>query len=38
MCGITGFKSNILNNDILVQMTKCLVHRGPNAEGHFFDL
>ena len=38
MCGITGFKSNILNNDILVQMTKCLVHRGPNAEGYFFDL
>lgn len=35
MCGINGF--NFLDKKILKQMNDSLKHRGPNAEGFFFD-
>ncbi len=35
MCGIAGF--NFENKKLLKQMTDCISHRGPNAEGHYFD-
>ena len=37
MCGITGFISYDFNKDDLVYMTESLNHRGPDAEGYFFD-
>ena len=37
MCGISGFISKNLEKSDLIKMTKSLVHRGPNAEGYFFD-
>ncbi len=39
MCGITGFASfnNIPNEDVLRKMTSRLKHRGPNAEGFYYD-
>ena len=35
MCGITGFCdfSNTLTEDVLLNMTRSLAHRGPDAEG-----
>lgn len=37
MCGIAGFSSVELNENHLTKMTNVLVHRGPDAEGYFFD-
>jgi len=39
MCGITGFISfeNVLDETTLRNMTATLAHRGPDAEGVFFD-
>jgi len=39
MCGITGFISfeNVLGETTLRNMTATLTHRGPDAEGVFFD-
>lgn len=39
MCGIAGFLSynSVYNEDQLHTMTNKLVHRGPDAEGYFFD-
>ncbi len=39
MCGITGFYSldNNFTSDDLQAMTQAVSHRGPNAQGHFFD-
>jgi len=39
MCGIVGFCdfSNSLNGEILSKMTLSLAHRGPDAEGSFFE-
>jgi asparagine synthase (glutamine-hydrolysing) len=37
MCGITGFVSKNFSRDQLQVMSKCLAHRGPDAEGEFFD-
>ena len=37
MCGITGFIASQFNRDHLKKMTDSLKHRGPDAEGYFFD-
>ena len=37
MCGIAGFVSDILNKENLEQMTDCLSHRGPDAQGYFLE-
>jgi asparagine synthase (glutamine-hydrolysing) len=37
MCGITGFISPEFNKDHLLKMTSSLKHRGPDADGYFFD-
>lgn len=37
MCGITGFISPNFNKEHLVNMTESLNHRGPDAEGYFFN-
>ena len=39
MCGIAGFLSmkSLFNEDDLHLMTDKLAHRGPNAEGYYFD-
>lgn len=37
MCGITGFISKQLNQEHLQMMTDKLSHRGPNAEGFYFN-
>lgn len=37
MCGITGFVSPKFKNEHLHQMTHSLKHRGPDAEGYFYD-
>jgi asparagine synthase (glutamine-hydrolysing) len=39
MCGIAGFLSfqNGVSEDLLKQMTTRLAHRGPDAEGFFYD-
>jgi asparagine synthase (glutamine-hydrolysing) len=39
MCGIAGFLyyNSVYNEDQLHTMTDKLVHRGPDAEGYFFD-
>ena len=38
MCGITGFYSSKLNSDHLEKMTSSLKHRGPDANGIFFEM
>jgi asparagine synthase (glutamine-hydrolysing) len=37
MCGIAGFVSKKFNRDQLQLMTDTLAHRGPDADGYFFD-
>lgn len=37
MCGITGFVSRKFTEEHLKCMTRCLAHRGPDAEGFFLD-
>lgn len=39
MCGICGFysKNNNWNQDDLVRMTRSMNHRGPDAEGFYFE-
>jgi asparagine synthase (glutamine-hydrolysing) len=37
MCGITGFVSKNYSRNQLGQMTSCLDHRGPDAEGFYYD-
>lgn len=37
MCGIAGFLSKHQNQDHLQQMTDCITHRGPDAEGIYFE-
>jgi asparagine synthase (glutamine-hydrolysing) len=39
MCGIAGFFSsnNVFSKEELNKMTNVIVHRGPDAEGHFVD-
>ena len=39
MCGLSGFIDTKRNCDIkiLKEMTKALIHRGPDAEGFFFE-
>lgn len=37
MCGITGFISNNLHEEELIKMSNALSHRGPNAEGLYFN-
>ena len=37
MCGITGFSSKKFSKDDLQKMTSRLSHRGPDAEGFFYD-
>lgn len=37
MCGIAGFVSKKFSEDHLRRMTNILQHRGPDAEGFFFD-
>ena len=38
MCGIAGlvnFDGRVMDLDLLVRMTKTIVHRGPDEEGYF---
>ena len=37
MCGIAGFfvKENLFSRDDLYNMTDCMKHRGPDADGYF---
>ncbi len=37
MCGIAGFISRNFTEQHLKQMTDCLRHRGPDADGYFYD-
>ena len=37
MCGLAGFLTPSFTEDQLHTMTRCLQHRGPDAEGFFFD-
>ena len=37
MCGITGFLSKNYNSEHLQKITDSLYHRGPDADGIFFD-
>jgi asparagine synthase (glutamine-hydrolysing) len=37
MCGITGFISKQYNLEHLQKMTDAIQHRGPDADGFFFD-
>ena len=39
MCGIAGFysKENRFNQEDLIKMTNRIAHRGPDAEGFFYD-
>ena len=37
MCGITGFISKNYNKNDLVQMTNELFHRGPDADGFYYE-
>ena len=37
MCGISGFLTKQYNSEHLQKMTDTLLHRGPDAEGIFFD-
>ena len=38
MCGIAGFLSNQFSKEDLINMTSTIQHRGPDAEGYYFDL
>src|SRR5438067_1735083 len=39
MCGIAGYfaPDNSFDSELLVQMTQCLAHRGPDADGFYHD-
>src|SRR5262245_36705723 len=37
MCGITGFVSKKFTRDQLQELTDIVAHRGPDADGYFFD-
>ncbi|MCS6982100.1 MAG: asparagine synthase (glutamine-hydrolyzing) [Flavobacteriales bacterium] len=37
MCGFTGFVSSYLTEETLRKSTNSLKHRGPDAEGYFFE-
>jgi asparagine synthase (glutamine-hydrolysing) len=37
MCGIAGFVSHKFSRQHLQNMTDCLAHRGPDADGFFYD-
>src|SRR5436853_7533253 len=39
MCGIAGFfvPHHSLSPDVIQRMTRCVAHRGPDAEGFFSD-
>ena len=37
MCGITGFVSKKYGESDLIKMTNSLIHRGPDAEGFYFN-
>lgn len=37
MCGITGFITPKFTKEQLLDMTRSLSHRGPDAEGYFYD-
>lgn len=37
MCGIAGFLSPQYNQDDLSKMVRCIQHRGPDADGLYFD-
>src|ERR1700733_1324037 len=37
MCGITGFISRKFNRDHLQSYTQTIQHRGPDADGLFFE-
>ena len=37
MCGITGFVSKKFSEANLSQMTACLQHRGPDADGKYYN-
>jgi asparagine synthase (glutamine-hydrolysing) len=37
MCGIAGFVSKSFDRQQLQSMTDCLDHRGPDANGYYFD-
>jgi len=37
MCGITGFISSELTKSHLIKMTEAIQHRGPDAEGYFYN-
>ena len=37
MCGIAGFISPTYNKEQLYTVTRILQHRGPDAEGFFYE-
>lgn len=37
MCGIAGFLSPLYSQDDLSKMVRCIQHRGPDADGLYFD-
>src|SRR6266480_7442911 len=37
MCGIAGFLSPTYNKEDLYRITRCIQHRGPDAEGFYFN-
>ncbi|MEZ5010017.1 MAG: hypothetical protein R2753_17845 [Chitinophagales bacterium] len=37
MCGINGFIAQNYNELDLAEMTNALQHRGPDAQGSYFD-
>ncbi|HKB43997.1 MAG TPA: asparagine synthase (glutamine-hydrolyzing) [Chitinophagaceae bacterium] len=37
MCGIAGFLSSTYNKEDLYRITRCIRHRGPDAEGFYFN-
>ena len=37
MCGIAGFVSARFNKEHLIKMTNTVQHRGPDAEGHYYN-
>ena len=37
MCGLAGFISNKLKESHLIKMSNALTHRGPDANGFYFD-
>ena len=38
MCGIAGYISNKFSKCDLIKMTDVIKHRGPDSEGHYFNL